>query len=144
MSQNPLGASRIRSARWTQALAAASALLAACPAQVAPPTASAIVPATAHVGVRVPLDGSLSSTPRRTARGPALLRFHWSLGSLPAGSHAAIEGLEEAHASLVPDLAGAYAVQLVVNDGTLQSPPLVQIYGVLPQFRFWVGLPGEA
>ena len=102
---------------------AAAALLSACPAQVGPPTASAVVPATAHVGVRVALDGSLSSTPRKSGAAPAPLHFHWSLASIPAGSHAAIDGFDQPHASLVPDLAGAWTVQLVVDDGTLQSPP---------------------
>ena len=104
---------------------AAAALLSACPAQVAPPTASAVVPATAHVGVRVALDGSLSSTARKSGSAPAPLHFHWSLASVPAGSHAGIAGFDQPHPSLVPDVAGAWTVQLIVDDGTLQSPPVV-------------------
>lgn len=51
------------------------------------------------------------------------LTYRWQLVSAPAGSRAALSDLAAVQPSLTPDLAGAYVVSLVVNDGTASSNP---------------------
>lgn len=51
------------------------------------------------------------------------LTFSWSFTALPQGSLASLQGPATATPSFVPDLAGAYVVQLIVNDGLLNSAP---------------------
>ncbi len=71
-----------------------------------------------HVGETVQLEGGAS----RDADGD-LLVFRWSFTSLPAGSTATLSDPAASRPTFVPDLAGAYVVQLIVNDGTLDSDP---------------------
>jgi hypothetical protein len=51
------------------------------------------------------------------------LTFAWSITSRPAGSATSILNTAEVTPSFVADTAGQYIVQLVVNDGTLNSRP---------------------
>jgi len=69
-------------------------------------------------GRRETLDGSASED----ADGDPL-GFAWELVERPEGSAAMIEDGSSARASLVPDLWGRYAAQLVVDDGELASAP---------------------
>lgn len=80
------------------------------------PVANAGQNQVAEVGDVVYLDGSLSSDPNGDA-----LSYHWTLRSRPAGSSAEIIDAMYVEPSLVPDAAGDYVVQLVVNDGQLDS-----------------------
>jgi cysteine-rich repeat protein len=73
---------------------------------------------TVRVGQVVLLDGSLSSSPNGTP-----LAFSWSLTDVPAGSSATLQDAQTPHPSFVPDLEGEYRVELVVNDGALDSVP---------------------
>ncbi|MCK0538661.1 PKD domain-containing protein [Alcanivorax quisquiliarum] len=68
------------------------------------------------VGDQVYLDGSLSSDPNGDA-----LSYHWTMRSRPEGSSAVLTDAGEVTAALVPDKAGDYVIQLVVNDGELNS-----------------------
>jgi len=65
----------------------------------------------------VALDGSGSSDPDTD-----LLTFSWSFVAVPAGSAATLT-TNGSDATFVPDLAGTYSVQLVVDDGTVGSAP---------------------
>lgn len=70
------------------------------------------------VGFFVLLDGTGSSDPEFDP-----LTFSWSLSSTPPGSLAGLSDSSTATPSFVPDLAGTYVVQLVVNDGFEDSVP---------------------
>jgi hypothetical protein len=51
------------------------------------------------------------------------LTYDWSFVSMPAGSSAALSNPTAATPSFVADNAGSYVLQLVVNDGTVNSTP---------------------
>jgi len=70
------------------------------------------------VGTLASLDGSGSSDPDGDS-----ISYAWSLTNTPEGSKAALYTADEAETSLVPDVAGAYDVHLVVSDGMLESEP---------------------
>ena len=70
------------------------------------------------VGNPVSLDGRGSTD----ADGDSL-SYAWALTSAPAGSSAALTEATAPVATLVPDVAGLYVVQLIVSDGKLQSEP---------------------
>lgn len=78
------------------------------------------------VGDTVTIDGSGSSD----ANGDTLT-YNWSLNSAPAGSLASIAVPTDSITGFVPDLAGTYVVQLVVNDGYADSDPdTIQVQAV--------------
>ena len=70
------------------------------------------------VGTAVALDGTQSIDPDGQP-----LTYRWSLISRPAGSGATLTGPTAAQPSFVPDLAGDYVAQLIVNDGFVDSVP---------------------
>ena len=82
------------------------------------PVANAGTSQSAHVGETVTLNGSGSSD----ANGNPLT-FSWAITSFPAGSAAAIANPTAMNTTFVPDVAGTYVIQLVVNDGLLDSTP---------------------
>ncbi len=82
------------------------------------PTADAGADLAATVGQAATLDGSASSD----ADGDTL-SFAWTIASAPAGSSARLTGADGATPSLTPDVSGEYVLQLVVNDGTVDSAP---------------------
>jgi len=87
------------------------------------PVADAGDDVNAVTGQSVSLDGSDSFDPDGD-----LITFDWSLdrGSRPAAStltDADLQGADSAMPSFTPDVDGAYSVELVVNDGELDSPP---------------------
>jgi len=82
------------------------------------PVANAGADQAVLVNDTVQLDGGASSD----ADGNTLT-FVWSLVSLPGGSTAALSDATAASPTLVVDVVGTYAVQLIVNDGTVDSAP---------------------
>ncbi len=82
------------------------------------PVANAGTSQSVHVGETVTLNGSGSSD----ANGD-LLTFKWAITSFPQGSVATITNSTAMITSFIPDVAGTYVIQLVVNDGLLDSLP---------------------
>jgi hypothetical protein len=82
------------------------------------PIANAGSSQSAVVGETVSLNGSGS-----TDSDGEPLTYQWSVVSAPSGSKAAISTPTAEIASFVPDLPGTYVVQLIVNDGILNSLP---------------------
>ena len=74
---------------------------------------------TAPVGQAVTLDGQ--QVERREDGDP--LSFSWSLVSRPAGSTAALSDATAVQPKFTLDLPGIYVVQLIVNDGAVNSTP---------------------
>ncbi len=68
------------------------------------------------VGTSIPLDATGSSDIDGDT-----LTYLWSFTQVPTGSAAAIVDPTSASASFVPDASGQFTVQLVVNDGTVDS-----------------------
>jgi len=99
-------------------------LLAACGSSEAPPktpvnqqpTADAGSNATVTTGASVILDGSNSSDPEGET-----LTYSWMISSKPAGSSAALSNAIIMSPGFVADEAGSYVIQLVVNDGAVDS-----------------------
>ena len=83
-----------------------------------PPVANPGNPQTVSVGTLVTVDGTSS-----TDSDGQPLSYTWSLLSSPAGSTAALVSPNAPKASFLADLPGNYVVQLVVNDGFLNSAP---------------------
>lgn len=69
------------------------------------------------LGALVQLDGSLSSDVDGNS-----LTYRWSLLSRPAGSAAALGNPAAVNPSFTADQPGSYVVQLIVNDGLIDSP----------------------
>jgi hypothetical protein len=82
-----------------------------------PPVADAGPDQAVEAGATVDLDGSGSTD----ADGDSLT-YSWLLTSVPPGSTASLTGSATSGPSFVADLPGTYAVELVVNDGSDDSP----------------------
>lgn len=85
----------------------------------APPIASISAPSSAPAGATVALSAANSSDPEG-----APLSYQWSLAARPAGSTAAISNPAQLNTGFTPDRRGSYTVQLVVNDGFVNSAPV--------------------
>jgi beta-lactam-binding protein with PASTA domain len=83
-----------------------------------PPVANAGADQTVARNTSLTLDGSGSSD----ANGDALT-YRWSILSAPSGSSAMIGNPAAVQPVFTPDLAGAYIVRLIVNDGRSDSAP---------------------
>ncbi|WP_299968755.1 PKD domain-containing protein [uncultured Roseobacter sp.] len=59
------------------------------------------------------------------------LSYSWSLISAPDGSTVGIGDTGAAETTLRPDLVGTYVVQLIVNDGTVDSGPDTAVFDIL-------------
>ena len=82
------------------------------------PIANAGSDQTVDVGDTVQLDGSGSSDPNNDS-----LNYAWQLTGSPSGSSVFLSNTTAANPTFVPDVAGVYVVQLVVDDGTEDSDP---------------------
>jgi hypothetical protein len=51
------------------------------------------------------------------------LTYQWSFATVPAGSAATLVGPTTVHPTFIVDRPGNYAIQLIVNDGTVNSAP---------------------
>jgi hypothetical protein len=83
------------------------------------PVANAGANQTIGTGETATLDGSGS-----TDADSDPLTYRWSFVSLPSGSSAALAGATTVNPTFVPDVAGNYVVELIVNDGTVDSDPV--------------------
>ena len=82
------------------------------------PTADAGPQQNVATGSLVTLDGSGS---RDADNDP--LTYRWTLVSKPAGSSAVLSGDTQPNPSYTADMEGTYVMELVVNDGTVDSTP---------------------
>ena len=82
------------------------------------PVANAGPDQTIAVGQTVTLNGSGSTDANSDP-----LTYAWSFVSRPAGSAAALSNVAAVQPTFVADAAGSYTVQLIVNDGQVNSPP---------------------
>lgn len=83
-----------------------------------PPVANAGSSKSVPVGTLVNLNGNASFD----ADGGALT-YAWSFTSKPAGSLAVLANAAAVITTFTPDVAGSYVIQLVVNDGLVNSAP---------------------
>jgi hypothetical protein len=83
------------------------------------PVANAGPDQTVHVGDTVQLDGSGSSDPDPNTT----LTYQWTFALKPASSTATLANDKTVAPSFVADVTGTFTVQLVVNDGQLNSTP---------------------
>lgn len=91
------------------------------------PVAALAGPRHAAIGETVTLDGRLSTDPDASA-GRAegnLLGFNWAVVSRPTDSAASLDSPTGVRVSLTPDVAGAYTVELVVQDGCIAAPAVL-------------------
>jgi RHS repeat-associated protein len=82
------------------------------------PVADAGPDQSVPVGQMVTLDGSSSTDADRDP-----LTYSWSFTARPDGSTAALANPETVTPSFTVDKAGTYVVQIIVNDGTVNSAP---------------------
>ena len=71
-----------------------------------------------HPGTLVTLNGSASSDPNGNP-----LTYRWSFITRPPGSAAVLSSTTSVSPTFTLDRVGDYVVQLIVNDGTVNSPP---------------------
>ena len=68
------------------------------------------------------------------------ITYAWTLVNAPAGSNASLDGSSNSTTTLSPDEPGQYVVQLIVNDGKLDSSPdQVTITASAPELASGVG-----
>jgi cytochrome c553 len=82
------------------------------------PTANAGSDQNAATGAFVTLDGSGSQDSDNDP-----LTYKWTMTSKPAGSTAGLSNATDVQPSFTADAAGTYVIELVVNDGTVDSAP---------------------
>lgn len=80
------------------------------------------------IGAVVKMDGRASFD---TATNPSgILNYHWSFSRVPIGSQVEQEGFisldpDSTVVTFSPDVTGFYEVQLIVDDGSIDSPPFI-------------------
>jgi len=107
-----------------------------------PPVAHAGAEQTVTVGALVALDASQSLDPDGDA-----LTYAWRLVTIPEGSEASLLSPDAQTSSFTADLPGEFVVELVVNDGELDSAPVrltVSATATQPQNRAPLAVAGEA
>jgi hypothetical protein len=82
------------------------------------PVAIAGEDVTVFEGEPVQMDGSLSTD----ADGSSLV-YMWTMTEKPNGSHANLSGANRINPVFTPDVPGLYTIQLIVNDGEIDSDP---------------------
>lgn len=82
------------------------------------PVADAGTGRSAVTGDAVTLDGGGSSDANNDP-----LTYQWSFAAVPAGSAASILSPASVVTNFIPDLPGTYVIQLIVNDGDVDSDP---------------------
>ncbi len=84
------------------------------------PVANAGNDVTIALGETAQLDGSQS-----TDADYNLITFSWTVTDQPAGSNAGLQGADSANATITPDMAGAYVMELMVYDGWFSTTDTV-------------------
>ena len=84
----------------------------------APPVANAGPDQNVSIGATVQLDGSSSSDADADP-----LTFQWSLTTKPVGSTTTLSDATVVNPTFVADQFGTYTLELIVNDGTVDSAP---------------------
>jgi RHS repeat-associated protein len=113
-----------KSGSYTAQLIVSDGELNSAPAQVvvttknSAPVANAGTDQTAKTGSTVQLDGSGSSDVDGDR-----LTYRWSIVSAPQGSTATLSDPSIVNPTFVTDMKGTYVIQLIVNDGTIDSAP---------------------
>src|SRR5579859_285884 len=113
-----------KSGSYTAQLIVSDGELNSAPAQVvvttknSPPVANSGTDQTAKTGSTVQLDGSGSSDVDGDR-----LTYRWSIVSAPQGSTATLSDPSIVDPTFVTDMKGTYVIQLIVNDGTVDSAP---------------------
>jgi uncharacterized repeat protein (TIGR01451 family) len=92
-----------------------------------PPTANAGPDQTVYVAQTVTLDGSKSSDVEGDP-----LTFRWSFTSTPLGSGAVLSDPTAVKPTFMVDRPGTYVIQLIVNDGVVDSDPDTVVINVAP------------
>lgn len=87
-----------------------------------PPVAHAGSNQSVATGSTVALSGAQSMDPEG-----ASLSYQWQLLDVPAGSQAVLSSATSVETSFMADVDGQYQVQLIVNDGELDSEPAVVV-----------------
>ncbi len=85
------------------------------------PVADAGVDVEAALNSTVTLDATTSSDADKDQ-----LAYNWSLLKQPADSNATLVAATSSNPSIVPDAAGTYVLQLIVNDGFSNSDPVTK------------------
>lgn len=83
-----------------------------------PPTANAGVDQLAFTNAPVTLDGTGSTDDLTLSTS---LTYAWTITNKPTGSNTTLSGASTAAPTLTPDLAGNYAIELIVTDASSQS-----------------------
>ncbi len=91
------------------------------------PVANAGPDQTVNVGATVTLDGRASTDANNDA-----LVYSWSFTSVPSGSTATLSQSGTSRPTFTATHAGDYVVQLIVSDGTTNSPPDTVMITVTP------------
>jgi len=113
-----------KSGNYTVQLIVSDGELNSAPSQVvistknSPPVANAGPNQTVTAGTMVQLDGSGSSDVDGDP-----LTYRWTIVSAPTGSTATLSNSSIVNPTFVPNAKGTYVVQLIVNDGTVDSSP---------------------
>ena len=127
-----------RGGRYEATLTVNDGRLSSAPATVSivantPPVAQAGMARQVVVGTVVTLDGSHSSDADNDP-----LTYAWTLTSKPNGSAATLTGAGTLRPTFTADLAGSYAVSLVVNDGKKSSAASSVTITAVPSFNLTV------
>jgi len=88
---------------------------------------------TSFVGDRLLLDGSSSSDADNDS-----LNYNWSVTSGPADAGEVLSVVEPASCLFIPVVGGNYTVELIVNDGTIDSDPVTMNIEVISFHGTWV------
>jgi len=84
----------------------------------AAPTANAGADRNVITLTEVTLDGSNSNDPDNS---PTPITYHWAIVSKPAVSNISLNNTSVAKPTFTPDVDGTYVLQLIVNDGRIDS-----------------------
>ena len=94
-----------------------------------PPIADAGPDQTRDIGEMATLDGTASYDPDGDT-----ITYLWAFtANIPAGTAAVLAGATTAHPTFTPDMPGSFEVQLIVNDGALNSAPDMMVVNTYDQ-----------